>query len=80
LLLKHFDELVVKGYGVNYIALNPSVSESFKICLPHGRLSKKVVHDVYPNITEIRKAMEINNNRNVLIVFAWVTEFELNTL
>jgi hypothetical protein len=80
LLLQHFDELVKEGKGINYVALVHSVSESFKIHQPHGRPSTSIQINGYDNITAIREAMQLNDNQEVLLAFAWTTDEEIEML
>ena len=80
LLLQHFDKMIEQGLGVNYVALVHSVQDSFKICQPHGRPSKSVDADYYPSIMEIRHAMQIHDNQDVLLAFAWTTDVEISML
>ena len=77
-LLHKFDTLALSDASLQYVALIHSVQDGYKIKLPHGRPTISQNQDF--SIDQIRNAMRVNNNQDVLLAIAWTTSYEVQML
>lgn len=81
-LLHKFDRLALADNAeqshLQYIALIHSVQDGYKIKLPHGRPSMCLNQDF--SIDQIRDAMRVNQNQDVLLAIAWTTSYEVQMI